>query len=394
MKSVTDIDGVYAGATACGIKSEGLDLAFLYVPNAQACAGVFTRNAFRGACLEHTKACLEAGSVKAVVINSGNSNVATGPKGIEDVERTAERAAKLLGLSASQIAVASTGIIGVPLPIEKIEAGLDLLLQDSKQKKGDEASDAILTTDLIRKETFLSSSIDGRDVVVAGFAKGSGMIAPNMGTMLAYLVINVDVPQDVLQSMLDQAVDASFNMVSVDTDTSTSDMALVFSSPENSISLENEENRVQLQSLLTEACVELAKLIAKDGEGAEKLLEVKVKGAASLTDARRASLSIAGSPLVKTAVHGADPNWGRVIMALGKTPNIEVEPSKVKLSFGNYLVFSDGEPVPGISLTEVAKSLQTKEVQVTIDLGLGESVATAWGCDLTKKYIDINVDYN
>lgn len=394
MKRVTDISGVFAGAVASGIKKSGLDLAYLHVPNAESCAGVFTRNAFRGACLDHTKACLESASVKAVIINSGNSNVATGEQGRLNVKRTAEKAAKLLALKPEEVAVASTGIIGVPLPIEKVEAGLEKLLENPNQQDGLSAAEAIMTTDLVRKEVYLEREIAGERVVVAGFAKGSGMIAPNMGTMLAYLVVNAALPQRILQKMLEDAVDASFNMVSVDTDTSTSDMALLFSTAEVSLPTENPDIQSEVGLLIEEACVELAKMIARDGEGAERLLEVVVAGASSVEDARAIALSVISSPLVKTAVHGADPNWGRVVMAVGKTPGVKVEPSRVKLSFGEQLVFAEGEPLAEVSLAEVSKTLQASEVRITVELGLGSEGAVAWGCDLTKKYIDINVDYN
>ncbi len=394
MKRVTDIKGVYAGAVACGIKKAGLDLAFLHVPEAEGCAGVFTRNAFRGACLDHTRNCLESANVKAVIVNSGNSNVATGEQGRQNVERTAQKAASFLGLQSTQIAVASTGIIGVPLPIEKLEAGLETLLENPSQQDGLSAADAIMTTDLVRKEVYLEREIAGQKVVIAGFAKGSGMIAPNMGTMLAFLVINAALPQGVLQKMLETAVDASFNMVSVDTDTSTSDMALLFSTPEVGLNLSDAQSEAEVQRLIQDACVELAKMIARDGEGAERLLEVLVKGAKTIEDARAIGLSVASSPLVKTAVHGADPNWGRVVMAVGKTPGVSVDPTRLELFFGEHQIFAQGEPLRNVSLSDVSKSLQGELVRITIHLGLGSHEAVAWGCDLTKKYIDINVDYN
>ena len=393
MKAITDLDGVYASGVSCGIKKSGLDLAYIFVPDATSCAGVYTRNAFRGACIEHTRSCIQNGHVKAVIINSGNSNVATGTKGEENVARTAAKAASLLQLSPEQVAVSSTGIIGKQLPIEKLKLGLEELLANPFQKNGTLAAEAILTTDLRKKTSFRSCIIDGQEIWIGGFAKGSGMIAPNMGTMLAYLVINTAIPQSVLQMMLASAADASFNMVSVDTDTSTSDMVLLFSTSEHTVDLHPETLAV-LRSLIEEVCVDLAKMIARDGEGAEKLLEAEVTDAASVADARSIALSIVSSPLVKAAVHGADPNWGRVIMALGKTPNVRVDPNRVEVYFGPTKVFGNGQPCESAARELVAEYLKNEEVSIRVCLNLGTAHARAWGCDLTKRYVEINVDYN
>jgi glutamate N-acetyltransferase/amino-acid N-acetyltransferase len=394
METITDIKGVYASGIASGIKKQGKDLAYIFVPDAIACAGVFTRNAFRGACLEHTRSCLEHGTVKAVIINSGNSNVATGEAGRANVVRTATKAARLLGVTAEQVAIASTGIIGVQLPIERLEAGLETLLDNPRKQEGTIAAEAIMTTDLTSKQTVRSATIAGQEIHIAGMAKGSGMVAPNMGTMLAYFAINAAIPQKLLQTMLAEACDCSFNMVSVDTDTSTSDMALLFATPEKEIDLSVSENYRAAQKLITEACIDLAKMIARDGEGAEKLLEVCVENAASLSDARRIALNIVGSPLVKTAVHGGDPNWGRVIMAVGKDPGVEVDPGQVDLFFGSQQVFKNGEPFGDAPRERVAKELKAEHVFIRVDLHLGSHTARAWGCDLSKRYVEINVDYN
>ncbi|MCB0322342.1 MAG: bifunctional glutamate N-acetyltransferase/amino-acid acetyltransferase ArgJ, partial [Bdellovibrionales bacterium] len=299
----------------------------------------------------------------------------------------------LLALEPEQVAVASTGIIGVQLPMETLLTGLDSLLRQPRAQDGVGAAEAIMTTDLVRKEVFLERQIGGTSVAIAGMAKGSGMIAPNMGTMLAYLALSVPVPQELLQELFAEACDASFNMVSVDSDTSTSDMALLFATGNQVLSFDRLDIRAPLAALVTEACVELAKMIARDGEGAEKLIEVRVRNATTLPEARRIALNIVNSPLVKTAVHGGDPNWGRIAMAVGKDPSVTVDPDRVDLFFGNEQVFRQGAPLPQ-ARERVRKELAGPEVIITADLNLGAADAVAWGCDLTKRYVDINVDYS
>lgn len=389
---ITDIAGVYGSGMNCGIKPGKNDLAFLFVPDAVACAAVVTRNIFCAPCIVHTKNCAARGVIKALVVNSGNANAATGDQGARNVRTTAEAAAKFLGLKPEEVAVASTGIIGVPLPIEKLQSGLEQLLESPRVKNGDAVSAAILTTDLCSKKVFLQKEIGGKLISIAGIAKGSGMIAPNMATMLGYLALDLALPQETLQSIFVEAVDASFNMVSVDTDTSTSDMALLFST--GAIKLELTEQHLDAVSeLIRQACVELAKMIARDGEGATKLIEVTVAGAQNLSDARVAAKSIIDSPLVKTAIHGADPNWGRVMMAIGKHPSVVVETERVKVYFGEHLIFANSKATD-FEEQVLVEELKQPTVRIKVELGVGQAEATAWGCDLTKGYIDINTDYN
>ena len=393
---ITDIDGVFGAGISCGIKSGDKsgkkDLAYLFVPNATACAAVATKNLFCAPCIEHNRACLESGTIKAIVVNSGNANAATGAEGAKHVQQTAQAAAELLGLAACEVAISSTGIIGVPLPIAKVLDGLSILLKDPSAKGGDSVSQAILTTDLCSKKVALERSVGGVMLRIAGIAKGSGMIAPNMATMLSYLAIDAAVPQELLQKLFSNAVDESFNMVSVDTDTSTSDMALLFATGSKRVDLDNDSIEA-LQGLITDACISLAQQIARDGEGATKLIEVRVVGARTIRDARRLAKNIIDSPLVKTAIHGADPNWGRVMMALGKDPEVTVEPNRAEIRFGEYLIFSEGRPRE-FSEPDLVALLKRDTVRITADLQIGSAAATAWGCDLTKGYIDINTDYN
>jgi glutamate N-acetyltransferase/amino-acid N-acetyltransferase len=393
VKTITDLDGVYAGAVASGIKKDKLDLAFIFIPKVYSTAGVFTKNKFIAPCLELTKKNLNKKNFKAIIINSGNANAATGKQGLKNAKKTAEIAAKILDIKAAEIGVASTGIIGVQLPMEKLEIGLDKLLANPLVKKGNLVAEAIKTTDLITKEVYVAEIIDGKEIVIAGVAKGSGMIAPNMGTMLAFLVTNAKISPKNLKSFLKDSVDDSFNMVSVDTDSSTNDMVLLSSTGENELNFNSINNIKAFQALLDQATIELARLIAIDGEGAEHLIEVNINGASKRKEAKKLALNVVNSPLVKTAVHGADPNWGRVLAALGKDPDLKVKPHLVDLYIQGYQIIEQGE-ILSFNRDELILALKQKEVKINIDLNIAKGQATAWGCDLTKGYIDINSKYN
>ncbi len=395
-KTFTDIDGVFAGALCAGIKEGNTtkaDLAYISVPEATASAGVYTKNKFRAPCLDYSEACLKGGTIKGIIINSGNANAATGSEGYKNAERTAEIAAKYLRTSTHAVAVASTGIIGVQLPMARLEAGLNKLLQNPKQRSGSEVATAIMTTDLYKKEIFVEGMVDGKKVAVAGIAKGAGMIAPNMGTMLAFLVTDANVSPSLLQQVLASCVDDSFNMISVDTDTSTNDMALMLSTGAVAINEKSEATVKEFHALVFAACLDLAKKIARDGEGATKLIETTVVGAASLEDARIIAMNIINSPLIKCAVHGADPNWGRVAMAIGKDPSRTVNPALVEIQFGGESVFKNGAKVD-FSRDRLVEHLKSENVKISVNLNLGSFQATAWGCDLTHEYVNINTDYS
>jgi glutamate N-acetyltransferase/amino-acid N-acetyltransferase len=392
-KSITDIPGVFASGGKAGIKADKLDLAYIFVPEACACAGVFTKNLFRAPCVEFTEHQVSTGDVKAVIINSGNANAATGAQGYAAARRTAVAAATVLGISESEVCVASTGIIGVALPVEKIEKALPEMLSNPEKREGSLMAQAICTTDTFPKEVFASKTINGKTFHCAGTAKGSGMIAPNMATMLGFVVLNAAISNGLLKSLLTSAVNDSFNMVSVDTDTSTNDLVLAFATGDVTVDWQNPEETALVSGLLHEVCTELAKLIARDGEGAEKLIEVRVRGARTKEEARQVAKNIINSPLVKTAIHGGDPNWGRVVMAAGKDPELGVDPGLFDLYFGAEQVLSKGR-ILDYNLAEVEAAISGAEVVILVHLNLGEESALAWGCDLTKGYIDINTDYN
>jgi glutamate N-acetyltransferase/amino-acid N-acetyltransferase len=384
--------GFVAGGVVCGVRNSGRrDLGLLYSEYPCSVAGVYTRNAFKGAPLAVTKEAVEAGDVQTVVVNSGNANAATGQQGVEDARRMQDLAAESLGLNSRQVAVASTGVIGQPLPMDKIEAGI--VDVSGKLDHGDSGfAEAILTTDTRTKEAAVEVEIDGNAVTVGGTAKGSGMIHPNMGTMLAFLTTDAAVEPACLQETLNRSTDRSFNRVTVDGDTSPSDMALLLANgaAAEPLTCDSPDYPVFVEAVET-VTRELAKEIARDGEGATKLVEVVVEGARDEDTAAALAKSVVGSSLVKAAVFGEDANWGRVVTAMGYS-GTEFDPSTLDLYFGPVKVFEGGEPVPHDE-AEANAALSGDEVRITTRLGEGDASATAWGCDLTYEYVEINGSY-
>jgi len=386
LKKITDIEGVYSSGISAEIYEDPnrLDLAFIYVPDCKASAGVFTQNKFRAACVDYDSECQKAGNIfKAIVVNAGNANAATGKEGKENVLRTAKLAAEKLNLKPSEVAIASTGVIGKQLPIEKVEDALSCLLEKPKVKEADLSAKAILTLDTKTKK----ACEEKNDVIVSGFAKGAGMIAPNMATMLGFVVTNANISSNELKASLKRATEKSFNMTSVDTDTSTNDLVIALSTGIEEVDLKD------FDLMLQKVCISLAKQIAGDGEGAEKLIEVNVENASSEDQAKKVAKNIVNSPLVKTAVHGSDPNWGRLMMAIGKDPQIDFSNDSVDVRLCGELVFSSGKPTEFVR-EDVAKKMSQDTVIIDVNLNKGIFSATAWGCDLTKEYVNINTEYN
>jgi glutamate N-acetyltransferase/amino-acid N-acetyltransferase len=306
-----------------------------------------------------------------------------------------EMASSAFSVRKEEVLNASTGIIGVHLPMSRLRAGFSSLVRNTEATNGDLLQKAIMTTDLLEKFSSFSIPVDGHgSITAAGIAKGSGMIAPNMGTMFAFIVMNAPVTRHDLDKMTREVCDSTFNMMSVDTDTSTSDMMIVFANGngEPSRALTEEEYQA-CYSALYSVSSSLCRQIARDGEGASRLIEVHVHEAASKEDARSIARAVSDSPLVKTAVHGADPNWGRIVMAIGKRPEVFVNPEKVSVQFGTHAVFRNGEPVT-FDIDMLRQYLSEEKVEIHVYLGAGSEEAVSWGCDLTRGYIDINTCYN
>ena len=385
--------GFVAGGVVCGVRNSGRkDLGLLYSETPCSVAGVYTSNAFKGAPLGVTEEAVGAGEVRAIVVNSGNANAATGQRGVEDARRMQALAAKSLGLNSRQVAVASTGVIGQLLPMEKIEAGI-AGASEGLERDGSGFAEAILTTDTRIKEAAVKIEVGGKAVTVGGTAKGSGMIHPNMGTMLAFLTTDAAVEPDCLQDTLNWSTDRSFNRVTVDGDTSPSDMALLLANgaAENESLNTGSPDYPVFAEAVEAVARKLGKEIACDGEGATKLVEVVVKGARNEETAAALAKSVVGSNLVKAAVFGEDANWGRVVTAMGYS-DTEFDPSSLELYFGPVKVFKGGEPIPHDE-AEANAALSGNEVRITAYLNAGEASATAWGCDLTYEYVEINGSY-
>lgn len=376
--------GYLSVAKNLGIKDTTLDFTVIYSTVRAAAVGMFTQSLFCGAPVVVGREHLADGYAQALVINSKNANVATGQRGVDTARDIARLVAAELHIAPEDVIPSSTGVIGQPLPIEKFRQGIAGLQEQLRPDNLGSAAQAIMTTDTRPK--LLARQVG--NAVLAGMAKGAGMIEPNMATMLAFVLTDAAIPASALRPMLQRAVEISFNRVSVDTDTSTSDTTILMAN-----GLAGEVDLAAFQSALNEVCICLAKDIARDGEGATKLIEVVVSSARDDQQATRIAKAVVNSPLVKTAVYGADPNWGRVSMAIGKChEETDIRPEKVCITFGDTCVFATGEPQK-VDLQDLETYLRESEIQIAIDLGLGGGQATVWGCDLTEDYVKINALY-
>ena len=370
------------------------DLTFATLAQGTTVAGVLTNSRCPSPEVEWCRQALVMGQARALVVNAGNSNAFTGHRGRSAVEAIAARTAAHLGCLPSNVFVASTGVIGVPLPIDKAEAGLDAAFA-APPCDWLVAAETIMTTDTFAKAATATAMVDGRLVTLAGIIKGSGMIAPDMATMLGFVFTDAAVAPGFLQRALSDANDASFSCITVDGDTSTSDTVLAFATgAAGNAALEGDDSdgADAFRAALAQVCRELALLVVRDGEGASKLIAITVEGAESDRSAHRIAMSIANSPLVKTAIAGEDANWGRVVMAVGKAGE-PAERDKLAIRFGATQVARDGLAVEGYDEAPVAAHLKGREIEIGVDLGLGDGRATAWTCDLTHGYISINADY-
>ena len=395
-RHLNHVPGFRAQGVWAQIKKKSRDVALIVSDRPAHGAAVSTQNAFGAAPVTVSREHVAAGNVRAIVCNAGNANAVTGEQGLRDAREMAAHAARATGLKPEEFIVCSTGIIGRPLPIEKVKAGIDACAQTLGQAVGGEAAEAITTTDSHPKHVFVKVEAGKRTFHVAGIAKGAGMIHPNMATMLAFLVTDAPLPVPLLRASLKDAADATFNMITIDGDQSTNDTcALIANGAEGGAALrKGSPEHAAFQAGLVLACKTLAKHIAGDGEGATALLEVKVEGAASLADARTIARSVAKSNLVKSALHGKDPNWGRIVAAVGAC-GAAVDPGKVMVRFesalGSVPVLDRGEPQD--RLKDAHDVLQSREVRIRVSLGLGPHAAEAWGCDLSEEYVTFNSAY-
>jgi len=396
---VTAPKGFLAAGITAGLKASGkADLSLVVAPPGAVCAGTFTTSVVRAACVDLCADRLAAtgGRARAVLTNSGQANACTGDRGLVDSLRATGSLAQRLGLDDDEVLICSTGVIGVPIPMEILLAGLDPLVAALSPEGGDGAARAILTTDLIDKQIAFEADLGGRRVRIGGMAKGSGMIHPAMATMLAVLSCDAGVPAEVWQAMVKRAVDRSFNAITVDGDTSTNDCFLAFAAGEPL----NPEHFDALEAGLTQVASWLGRAIARDGEGATCLIEVQVSGTARDAEAITVARTVCGSSLVKCAVHGRDPNWGRILAAAGRS-GVAFDPGAVALWLGDHQLMAAGQPLPFdrpaasgyIRDRAAAAYLQDDTVLIRLGVGTGPGQGRAWGCDLSDQYIRINADY-
>lgn len=381
----------FSGMT-CGFKkTKKPDLAVIYSPTPCSYAGVFTTNQVRAACVDVNKDLLKKRKkIKAIIVNSGNANACTGTQGIKACKETQAIAAKLLKVKPDEVIVASTGAIGIQLDMKKMKAGLEASVPKLSSKKINDAARAILTTD----KNLKISGVETKDFQVFGFSKGAGMIHPKMATMLCYLFCDLNMPQPLLQAALKEAVDISFNAITVDADMSTNDMVVILSNNKSKKVVKSKSDHLYLdfKDALTNVCCELAKKIVKDGEGAKKLIESIVVGAKSEKDAREIAVSIASSNLFKCAVFGSDPNWGRAAARIGCT-SVKVDQNKIDIFLNTTPVFRNGNPL-AFNKTKLNNEItKNKGVKIIVNLNLGKASGSALGCDLTREYVNFNSAY-
>jgi glutamate N-acetyltransferase/amino-acid N-acetyltransferase len=390
------VAGVRFGAAAAGIRYKGrTDLVMAAFAPGTTVAGVFTRNLCPGAPVDWCRSALSGGRARGLVVNAGNANVFTGKAGLAAAKATATAAGKLLGVPAKQVFIASTGVIGEQLPVERITTALPALSEQLEETGWEAAARGIMTTDTFPKASTRVAQIGDAQVRITGIAKGSGMIAPDMATMLCFIATDAKIPAHALQRVLGRGVDRSFNCTTVDSDTSTSDTVLLFATgqakhpkvPEDGGKILND-----FAAKLDEILLDLALQVIRDGEGAQKLVRIDVTGAVTGKSAKRVAMAIANSPLVKTAIAGEDANWGRIVMAVGKAGE-PADRDKLSVGVGGTWMAREGGVIPGYDEAPVVAHMKGREIEIAVDLGLKKGAATVWTCDLTHGYIDINGSY-
>ncbi|MDO9502778.1 bifunctional glutamate N-acetyltransferase/amino-acid acetyltransferase ArgJ [Falsiroseomonas sp.] len=396
LPAMPPVAGVRLGSGRAGIRYKAReDVTMMVFPAGTSVAGVFTKNKCPGAPIDWCRAALKGGKARALVVTAGNSNVFTGKAGRQTCSDTAKAMAELAGCKPGEVFLASTGVIGEKLPTEKLVAALPPLFGELDEDGWAGAASAIMTTDTFPKGATRTARIGDTTVTVSGIAKGSGMIAPDMATMLCFLATDAKVPAGALQAILAKGAQKSFNCVTVDSDTSTSDTVLFFatgSAKHPRVPSDGGKMLKDFSRAVHEVLMDLALMVARDGEGAQKLIRIDVTGAVSAKSAHRIAMSIANSPLVKTAIAGEDANWGRIVMAVGKAGE-PADRDLLSVGVGGTWMAREGSVVPGYDEAPVIAHMKGREVEITVDLALGRGKATAWTCDLTHGYIDINGSY-
>ncbi|MDT8902643.1 bifunctional glutamate N-acetyltransferase/amino-acid acetyltransferase ArgJ [Anaeroselena agilis] len=394
---ITAPKGFKAAGVKAGIKKSGKeDLTVIYSPAPCSAAALFTTNSFAAAGVQVSREVAAKGTAQAIVVNSGCANSCTGEQGMEDARGMAHLTASLLGLADDQVFVASTGIIGVNLPMAKVADGIKRAVAGLSADGHEKALQGIMTTDTFPKVSAYEFTLGGVTARVAGIAKGAGMIHPNMATLLSFVTTDAAVSPALLKQALKEAVNVSMNSITVDGDMSTNDTICVLANGQagnKPIEAAGDPAYGELVAALTAVCTDLAKLIVRDGEGATKFLEITVKGAVSYDEAKAAAMSVARSPLVKTAFFGQDPNWGRILCAVGYS-GATVEPAKSKLTLGGIIVAENGMNAAVSDAKALQKVMAEKDIVVEIELGTGDASATVWTCDFSYEYVKINADYS
>ena len=391
-----EVAGLRSACGEAGIKyKDRADVLLVAFDRLAAVAGVLTKSATASAAIAWCRQSLAGGRAAALLVNAGNANAFTGSAGVESVALSVEAVCQALGVDENQVLVASTGVIGEPLPDKKVTDCVERLAGELAAPNWQAAAEAIMTTDTFPKGAARSATIDGKEVRICGIAKGSGMIAPDMATMLSFVFTDADLPAEVLQALLQRGAERSFNATTVDGDTSTSDTLLLFATGAagNQPVTEWRDRRLKaFAAALDEVLIDLAQQVVRDGEGASKFITIDVSEAASARAAKRIALSIANSPLVKTAIAGEDANWGRIVMAVGKAGE-KADRDRLSISIGGVEVARNGQRVPDYDEGPVAAHMKGQEIDIAVGVGVGRGKARVWTCDLTHGYISINADY-
>jgi len=392
---ITAVPGILAGGVVAGIKPSGKkDLALIYSSTPARAAAVFTSNQVKGAPVLVSSEHVRGGQAQAIVASSGCANVCTGEQGVADAREMTRIVGDLLRIPAGHVLVAATGVIGIPLPMDKIRAAMPNLVKSLSPQGGKAAAEAIMTTDTHPKEAAVRVEVGGRPVTIGGIAKGVAMLEPHLATMFCFVASDAALARGALAPVLRRSVDRSFNRTTVDSDQSTSDTVAVIANglAENTPLEAGSRGIRQFAAGLDAVMTRLARMLVRDGEGATKLVTVTVRGAANGRDALHAARAVANSPLVKTAINGQDPNWGRIMMALGKSP-ARIDPSKVAIAFGEERLVERGMQKEGVRLERIREIMGLSEYEIAIDLGLGRGEDRVWTCDLTEEYVRLNAKY-